>query len=87
MHSLGDRAKVPQINLSVCCNLISFKIDTGASINVIDYETYVKMSNKPKLEDYEVTIYPYGCSKPLKCFGKFSENIVFKGEQWLSAKF
>ena len=50
----------PTVETRICDTNISFLIDTGASINIIDYQSYQKIYPRPKLQPHSPMIYAYG---------------------------
>ena len=52
-------------------------LDTGATINVIDQETFAKMGNV-KLQSTRTKAYAYDCTKPVQFSGKFNAAIERK---------
>ena len=52
-------------------------MDSFASINVIDGETFAKLQNA-KLLHTSTKAYPYQCKKPVDFLGKFEEVIETK---------
>ncbi|CAF1025218.1 unnamed protein product, partial [Brachionus calyciflorus] len=82
LFALDQTSTCPRIKLDILGNSLSFKIDTGASVNVIDMETFDKMKNKPELEPYTTPIYAYGVGNPLICFGSFKAKVSVNGKEY-----
>ena len=57
------------------CDLL---VDTGASINILDEETFSQIQSDPKLEKTTVKVYPYNSNSPLKLLGKFQATVETK---------
>ena len=52
-------------------------VDTGATINVIDQETFAKIGNV-KLQSPQTKAFAYDCTKPVQLSGKFNAAIETK---------
>lgn len=63
---------------------IRVKVETCATINVLDESGFYQLLEKPKLEKYIKLIHSYNSSKPLKSKGKFS-TLVFCNRNLLKA--
>ena len=57
---------------------LSFLIDTGASINLIDEKTFNKFKTKPALNSVSTKIFAYGANKPTVIIGLFRAEIESK---------
>ena len=68
------RDKAPKVNVKVCTHSFKATVDTGATINVIDHNTYVKM-NKPELKPTNIKAFAYTATKPVQFVGKFEAVI------------
>lgn len=71
--------KTPKINLQMYGGSVPFFIDTGASVNILDNETF-KNLNAPamKIKPTTVNIFAYGTSTPLKVRGTFETSVSHK---------
>ena len=72
-----EHTKSPQINVKVCGHSFKMVVDTGATINVIDQETFAKMGNV-KLQSTQTKAFAYDCTKPVQFSGKFNAAIETK---------
>ncbi|XP_062614628.1 uncharacterized protein K02A2.6-like, partial [Saccostrea cucullata] len=78
MYSINGK-KGPQKTLKVNGVLCDFLLDTGASVNVLDQTTYVKIGS-PKLEkESNPALVPFGGGKQLTVFGSCQLKIEWKG--------
>ena len=68
------RDKAPKVNVKVCTHSFKATVDTGATINVIDHNTYAKM-NKPELKPANIKAFAYTATKPVQFVGKFEAVI------------
>ena len=69
--------KAPKVNVKVCTHSFKATVDTGATINVIDHNTYAKMNkvNKPELKPTNIKAFAYTATKPVQFVGKFEAVI------------
>ena len=70
--------KTPTVETRICDTNISFLIDTGASVNIIDYQSYQIFCPRPKLQPHSPMIYAYGSQSTLPVTGNFSTQIIHK---------
>ena len=70
--------KTPTVETRICDTNISFLIDTGASINIIDYQSYQIFCPRSKLQPHSPMIYAYGSQSALPVTGNFSTQIIHK---------
>ena len=61
-------------------NIIPFKIDTGAYVNIISQKDYDSLTEKPKLKENKTTVFADG-GKELPIKGKFVANINYREMQ------
>ena len=64
----------------------NFMVDSGATVNVVDRDTYRRLQQKCylKLHPTSAKIYPYGSSVHLPLDGVIYSNIEFKGTHFLA---
>lgn len=74
------RVNLPQAKIKI--NNVNFKlmIDTGASINVLDENTFTKLQNAGQVHQIKLTkpktkIYAYGSKVPLSVLGTFTTEV------------
>ncbi len=61
---------IPLITLFMCQTMVSFAVDTGAQVNIIDEKTFNKLKFKPKLYKYRTSLFSYNSSKPIETLGQ-----------------
>ena len=69
-----------QVSLNVCATPVTFKIDSGADVTVINDVTYKSLKQRPNLEPCTVNLTSVGSE--LKCIGTFSTKVERKQEQF-----
>ncbi|CAF1043728.1 unnamed protein product [Brachionus calyciflorus] len=67
--------KFPELEFVLNDEKIKLKIDTLASINVIDEKTFKQFLNKPTLTKVVKQSYAYGSKEPIQTIGKFSAKL------------
>lgn len=70
----------PEVDIVIFEKKFRIKIDTGATINVIDEKGFDLLGIKPKLDKHDKQAYAYCSDKPLNSLGKFSTQISFKNK-------
>eukprot|EP00795_Rhopilema_esculentum_P014957 gene14957-6111_t len=63
-----------QLKLNDSFNL-TFQVDTGATVNIIDSKTYESLQHQIKVEPVKTKIFAYGSSTPIPLKGCFSALI------------
>ena len=71
----SSKKKKSIVTLYICGISITFQIDSGADVDVIDEHTYNKIKHKVKLERTHAKLYAYKASQPLPLLGKFTCDI------------
>ena len=66
--------KAPKVTVKVCEHSFKATVDTGATINVIDQDTFAKMKG-PELKPTNIQAFGYTAMKPVKFMGKFEALI------------
>ena len=74
----------PRAVVDMCASSISFLVDTGAPINVIDEHTYASLDDKPRLDRCSGNFYGVGSDKPINLLGQFTTRITFRGRTTMS---
>ena len=69
-----SHGKAPKVNVKTCQHSFKATVDTGASINVIDQNTFAKMK-EAKLQKTNIKTFGYNSTKAVKFLGKFEETI------------
>ena len=67
----------PSVNVTVCGHMFKTTVDTGATINVIDQNTYAKMENA-ELKHTKMKAFAYNNPEPVKFLGKFDAVVETK---------
>ena len=63
---------------------LTFLVDTGATVNIIDSKTYESLQHQIKLEPAKTKIFAYGSATPLQLKGCFSAMIESKSRYTVS---
>ena len=72
-----SQCKTPQVNVSINGVSCSFLADSGASVNIMDQESYLKLTPL-KLSTANTGVFAYGSQKSLPVIGKFTAKVIFK---------
>ena len=83
--------KTLTVETRICDTNISVFIDTGASVNITDYQSYQKIYLRPKLQPHSPMIYAYGSQSVLPLIGNFSTHTqkcqhnvnILRCQDWL----
>ena len=70
--------KTPCIILTLSSKTVPFFVDTGASVNVIDEQSFKSMNMNIELSPSSTTIYAYGTKEPLHVLGQFTTDVTYK---------
>ena len=68
--------KTPTVQTRICDTNISVLIDTGASINITNYQSYQRIYLRSKLQPHSPMIYAYGSQSVLPLIGNFCTQII-----------
>ena len=79
VFALG-KGRSPGIILNICNEHLNFRIDTCASVNVLDESNFHKIKNKLKLKEYIYPLFAYS-NVTLKTIGKFTTTLTYKGKK------
>ena len=63
--------------LDVGKSKINFTIDTGASVNIVDEETFNSLKEKQNLRKSSVRLLAYGSKTPISIIGEFKTRILY----------
>ena len=66
----------PKVQVAMCGVQLKFKIDTGATLNILDEEGYNALKPRPKLAKVTQLAFGFSSSKPLTMLGKFTTAIT-----------
>ena len=73
--------KLATIDVQIAGKSINMLIDSGASCNVIDSNTWKTRKSNVKLNKCDRNVYAYGSKSPLHVIGKFDTNISFNDQK------
>ncbi len=76
-----DRDPAWRVTLNIGKSSESFKIDTGADVSIMSYETYEKLKPKPSLADVKTNLTSPG--GPLECRGQFIAKTEYNSQKYL----
>lgn len=79
INVVGKQNKVPTTQIKINNATCKLLIDTGASVNILDDETY-KNIGSPKLTKSNPKLMPYGGNQPLKVRGQCSVTVETKNK-------
>ena len=84
LYTLGKQSgklPVPETTVGVNGVLVKMMVDTGASTDILDEETFSKIAKSTKIELKEASarIFAYGSTSQLKVLGKFDANMAVQG--------
>ena len=77
----AGRRKRPKLYITVGQDSVEMLVDTGTTVNIIDYTTFSKLRSPPELQGATTRIRPYGKAKPLGVKGIFETSLEYKGER------
>ena len=80
VFGVGSKAAAPQVEVKIGHQRVKCLVDTGASVNIIDSETFSDLSRSEcglKLEKTNVKIYAYGSKSALPVLGTFKADISY----------
>ena len=69
----------PRAELTLCGTRMTFLVDTGAPINVIDEQAWCALASKPHLDTCNGNFYGVGSDKPIELLGQFTSTLHFRG--------
>lgn len=73
--------KLATIHVQIAGKSINMLIDSGASCNVIDSNTWKILKSNVKLNKCDRKVYAYGAKSPLHVIGKFDTNISINDQK------
>ena len=75
LFALGHSSKTVTVNINAVDTAVI--IDSGASVNVLDADTFTKLlrHGDVQLSECKKRILPYGATKPLPVKGSFQANV------------
>ena len=76
----------PRVELVTNGQIISYLVDTGAAVNVMDQITLESMEPRPILTECPHSYYGYSSDKPIKMIGQFDAELE-RGRKKLVTRF
>ena len=70
---------MPTVMLILCHSWMSFNIDTGSQVDIIDEISFKKLKLKPKLEKCTTILFAYNSHKPIPLLGQFTTRVLHGG--------
>ena len=70
--------KQPLKTIQINGHPVDMKIDTGASVNILDELTFSRLRLKGKLQPYTNSLYAYNQESPLPTLGTFKATLKYK---------
>ena len=86
VNTISRNQTRPLTTLKILDTSVTFLIDSGAGINIIDSRTFNSLRTKPKIEPTKTIAYGYNSKEPLVILGEFTSNIATKDKS-ISATF
>lgn len=77
---------MPMVTVFLCGISLSFMVDTGAQVNIIDEQSFKKLKMKPKLYKFGSKLYGYGQNDCITTLGKFKTRLK-NGNNYKSVEF
>ncbi|KAK7111230.1 hypothetical protein V1264_010901 [Littorina saxatilis] len=76
IFGVTGNSKTPRVDISLSGELVPFFIDTGASVNVIDEQSFKNLHIN--VVPSTTTIFAYGTNEPLHVLGTFTADVTYK---------
>ena len=83
IFALTTDARMSSVNLEINGILMSLKIDTCATINILDEAGYYSLKPLPKLMPYNNPTYAYNLDNPLETMGQFQATISYTSHNYV----
>ena len=65
--------------ISTCGTSVTYKLDTGAQVNIMPRRVYSQLPSKPPIQPAHVKIFAYGSTAPLPVDGQCTCDVVVNG--------
>ena len=65
--------------ISACGTSVTYKLDTGAQVNIMPRRVYSRLPSKPPIQPAHVKIFAYGSTAPLPVDGQCTCDVVVNG--------
>jgi len=85
MLNSTQHIKLPRAIITINSIDINFIIDTGATLNVIDQNTFLSMIPRPKLQKSTTIIHAYQSTKQIMCLGSFNTLLRYNSKEIMSS--
>ena len=72
--------KEPNVTVAINNTQVKLLVDTGATVNIIDYNSYKIMKPCPSLNSQSPMIFAYGSKSPLPVAGNFLAKVTFNNK-------
>ena len=73
---------MPTCKIKMFNHSFEFLLDTGATVNLIDGQTFKKIKNYVNLQNSSTSIYPFQGNKPLALLGQIKAPVIHKGIEY-----
>ncbi len=77
VFGLGNKSKLPSVDVFLGQHTVHTYIDSCASVNMINQDVYNKWAHKPTLRNPTKKIFPYGSKEPLPVIGMFTTEFSY----------
>ena len=71
-----NQLSMPTTIITLCQSSMSFCIDTGSQVNIIDEKNFNKLKNAPKISKCFTRLYGYNSSSPIPIIGEFTTRAI-----------
>ena len=75
---------IPSVTAQINTTPTKLLVDTGATVNIIDYSSFTKLTPRPLLNPTSPMIYAYGSQSALPIVGNLTAEITYNDERVLS---
>ena len=83
VFALENHNKTEKVSVIVNKTKVQFLIDSGATVNLMDAQTFKAIKNKKStLKKSQLKIFPYGSDKPLDLLGSYSTSVQVAGKEF-----
>jgi hypothetical protein len=80
----GVNEHIPYIEISIEGTPIKMLIDSGSCVNLIDKDSYNKLSKIGILQETKTKIFSYGANAPIALIGSFTANVCYNNKKILA---
>ena len=86
-HDKLRAKKRPTSRVNMLNSHVTVVVDSGASCNAMDKNTFDKLHTKPQLKRATTKLYPYGAKQPLKLYYGKLDTLVESSNCYINATF